>query len=42
MSTVPVLNRFINACEYMHDCGIDSGFLQQVADADGWDAAFYC
>jgi len=37
MHTVPVLNRFINACEYMHDCGIDSGFLQHVADADGRD-----
>jgi len=29
------LNNLIDACEFLHDCGLDSGFLQQVAAADG-------
>jgi len=29
------LNNLIDACEYLHDCGLDSGFLEQVAGADG-------
>jgi len=38
LSTSSCIMNFVNACEYMHDCGIDSGFLQQVADAEGPEA----
>jgi len=29
------LHNLIDACEYLHDCGLDSGFLQRMAAADG-------
>jgi len=34
----PYPHYFIQACEFMYDCKLDAGFLQQVAMADGKEA----
>ena len=31
-------HNFINSLEFLYDCGLDSGFLQQVANAEGPEA----